>query len=342
METVGAATRQMGGVCVAERGLGHGDTVAPLSVADQLAERGMVGASVTGLCDRVAIRPGFDLLLYDLLVAQDHASTGTSPPSLAMTIMLEGEGDGWLLDSAGAVLGPTVRYRAGALYLCLANRHATGGYRLSAGSRFRFVELRLDLNFTERIGVAPLFAAAGVDHPFHHVSADGVWIGIASATAAMIEAGEALIALGRATPRQDLRLEGRALALLSDVMTEVERASLRAGAGAAPRLSGADLRRIDQARRMIDAEPAGDWTIGRLARAAGLNERKLKAGFRVQAGTSVRAYLQDARLSAARALIEDGRANVTEAALAVGYANPSYFARLFRRRYGMAPGNLTG
>ncbi|MBS7810300.1 helix-turn-helix transcriptional regulator [Roseococcus pinisoli] len=82
-----------------------------------------------------------------------------------------------------------------------------------------------------------------------------------------------------------------------------------------------------------------DMLMG-LARQVGLNEKKLKAGFRTQFGTSVIGFLQDVRLRAAHRLLLEGRSSVTEVAMAVGYANPSHFALMFRRRYGVSPSAL--
>jgi AraC-like DNA-binding protein len=60
-------------------------------------------------------------------------------------------------------------------------------------------------------------------------------------------------------------------------------------------------------------------------------------GFRILVGRTVHAYLEDTRLGAAALLLAGGVTSVTEAALAAGYANPSHFAKLFRRRHGVPP-----
>ncbi|WP_404979788.1 helix-turn-helix domain-containing protein [Caulobacter segnis] len=47
--------------------------------------------------------------------------------------------------------------------------------------------------------------------------------------------------------------------------------------------------------------------------------------------------MQDQRLWRARALMTEQEVSVIEAALQVGYANPSHFARLYRRAFGVSP-----
>ncbi len=101
-----------------------------------------------------------------------------------------------------------------------------------------------------------------------------------------------------------------------------------------------DRRRIAEAWAMLAADPGRSWTIGALARAAGVNERKLKVGFRVDYGTTVKAALTAARLSAGYDMISEGQVRVSQAARSVGYAKPRYFTDLFHRRYGFAPSGM--
>ena len=78
------------------------------------------------------------------------------------------------------------------------------------------------------------------------------------------------------------------------------------------------------------------WTIERLARTVGLNERDLKAGFRRLVGRSIHAHLRNVRLEAAASMLRDGR-TVTDAALAAGFGNLSHFSKTFRESKGVAP-----
>jgi AraC-like DNA-binding protein len=86
----------------------------------------------------------------------------------------------------------------------------------------------------------------------------------------------------------------------------------------------------------MDAPPS----LPELARHVGLNEFKLKTGFRTLFGTSVFAYLRAQRMELARRLLVQRGQSVTEVALRVGYANPSKFALAFRKHFGFPPSAL--
>jgi AraC-like DNA-binding protein len=64
----------------------------------------------------------------------------------------------------------------------------------------------------------------------------------------------------------------------------------------------------------------------------------LTALFRAEFGCGPMAYLQRLRLGQAQKLLRDPYRSVAEIARACGYDDPNYFARLFRRRVGVAPG----
>jgi AraC-like DNA-binding protein len=74
-----------------------------------------------------------------------------------------------------------------------------------------------------------------------------------------------------------------------------------------------------------------------LARIVGINDCKLKAGFRQVFGTTVFGYLHDCRMERSRQLLEAGEMSVTEAARAVGFVSRGHFAAAFKRRFGVNP-----
>ena len=78
-----------------------------------------------------------------------------------------------------------------------------------------------------------------------------------------------------------------------------------------------------------------------LARSAGLNEVKLKAGFKTLFGSSVYAYLRHHRMEEAQRMLRRRLYTVTEVAQRVGYANPSKFAGAFRKQFGVNPSDVS-
>jgi AraC-like DNA-binding protein len=105
-----------------------------------------------------------------------------------------------------------------------------------------------------------------------------------------------------------------------------------------PRLRPDDLERIHRAKEVLLDKMDEPPSLLALARQVGLNDFKLKAGFRQVFGTTVFGHLHEQRMERARQMLEERRFNVTEVACAVGYANPSHFAAAFKRKFGVNPG----
>lgn len=102
-------------------------------------------------------------------------------------------------------------------------------------------------------------------------------------------------------------------------------------------LRPSDIERIHYAREILESRLQQPPSLMELARLVGINDYKLKLGFRQVFGTTVFGYLQDLRMEQARQLLSAGEMNVTEAARAVGFSNRSYFATVFRRKFGVNP-----
>ena len=132
---------------------------------------------------------------------------------------------------------------------------------------------------------------------------------------------------------RQLYLEAKGLELLALMIDEFEEAER----AAASRLSQPDVQRLQCARKILLARVQSPPSLPELARQAGLNEAKLKAGFRQLFGNSVFAYLRQHRMEEARRLLRTRKYSVTEVALRVGYSNPSKFAAAFRKQFGIRP-----
>lgn len=74
-----------------------------------------------------------------------------------------------------------------------------------------------------------------------------------------------------------------------------------------------------------------------LARQVGLNDFKLKQGFRQVFGTTVFGYLRDYRLEQARLLLAEEQLTVQQVARAIGYTHAGYFAKAFKQKFGINP-----
>lgn len=87
----------------------------------------------------------------------------------------------------------------------------------------------------------------------------------------------------------------------------------------------------DRLLRNLDAPP----TIAELARETGLNQLKLKRGFKELFDSSIYALFQRERMDRARQLLENH--DVTETAMLLGYSNVSHFSSAFRKQFGVLP-----
>jgi len=93
-------------------------------------------------------------------------------------------------------------------------------------------------------------------------------------------------------------------------------------------------------RAHLDSTFHHEHSLSGLARQFGLNEFKLKKGFRETFNTTVFAYLLDRRMEHARQLLLDCRVNVNEVSRKVGYKNANHFSTAFKKKFGVSPASL--
>lgn len=106
------------------------------------------------------------------------------------------------------------------------------------------------------------------------------------------------------------------------------------------RLKPTDIERLHAVKEYIHACFDQPCSITGLARMAGINQMKLKDGFKELFGTTVFGYINDIRMQEARRLLLDEKLFVSEVADRIGYKHPQHFTAAFRRKYGIAPKEL--
>jgi AraC-like DNA-binding protein len=102
-------------------------------------------------------------------------------------------------------------------------------------------------------------------------------------------------------------------------------------------LQGDDITRIYHAREILIRDFHNPPSLLELARKVGLNDYKLKIGFRQVFNTTVFGYLWAYRMEKARTLIMSQQMTIKQVAKKVGYECPSRFAVAFRKRFGIQP-----
>lgn len=103
-------------------------------------------------------------------------------------------------------------------------------------------------------------------------------------------------------------------------------------------LSEGDIKRLNAARCILDADLSGPPGLTELAGRCGLSKRKLERGFKLLYANTVYGYVSVQRMETAREMLARGRMEVNEAGRAVGYSNASKFIAAFRRHFGVTPG----
>lgn len=104
-------------------------------------------------------------------------------------------------------------------------------------------------------------------------------------------------------------------------------------------LPARDLVKIRMAHERLLSDLRDPPDLEALARDVGLSPKRLNRGFRELYGTTVFAFLRDARLDAARKALEQGTPlPLKQLAWELGYAQVSNFVTAFRRRFGVTPG----
>jgi AraC family transcriptional activator of pyochelin receptor len=102
----------------------------------------------------------------------------------------------------------------------------------------------------------------------------------------------------------------------------------------------AERDKLFAAREFVDKKLTDPPALRDVARAVGLNEYKLKRGFRELFGTTVFSYLSRERLELAKRMLLDTDQTAREVAFALGYATPQHFSAAFKKRFGVSPKSM--
>lgn len=101
-----------------------------------------------------------------------------------------------------------------------------------------------------------------------------------------------------------------------------------------------DLMKIMFAKQLVENNLQRPGSLIELSRRAGINDFKLKKGFKILTGYTVFGYLYKLRMEKAQHLLLQEKKTVNEVAFLVGYKNAQHFITAFKRQYGISPGSL--
>ena len=136
-------------------------------------------------------------------------------------------------------------------------------------------------------------------------------------------------------PTKRMYLEAKALELLAIQFHQLTEQS--GDTPTPPSLRPEDRERLYQAKDILRCQFEQPPSLQALARQVGLNDYKLKQGFRQLFDTTVFGYVQTCRMAQAQRLLQERELSIAHIADRVGHASPSQFCHAFKRHVGLTP-----
>ncbi|RPD40883.1 helix-turn-helix transcriptional regulator [Chitinophaga barathri] len=107
-----------------------------------------------------------------------------------------------------------------------------------------------------------------------------------------------------------------------------------------PRIKPADREKLYAAREFVKQHVHEPFSLLEVARHCGLNDFKLKKGFRELFGNTVFGYLNDLKMNHALELLRDTSRSVFEVADSLGYSEAANFSKAFKKHFGQLPKDI--
>ncbi len=101
-----------------------------------------------------------------------------------------------------------------------------------------------------------------------------------------------------------------------------------------------EVRRLSQARAILEASCESPPSIAELSAQVGLNRRKLTEGFKSVYGDTVGGYSLELRMRKGYQLLKETEQTVNDIAISCGYEHANNFTIAFRRRFGCSPSSV--
>lgn len=105
-------------------------------------------------------------------------------------------------------------------------------------------------------------------------------------------------------------------------------------------LRSGDVERLHHVKDLIHLNLQEPCSLLELSQKAGLNDFKLKKGFKELFGNTVFGYMTEVRMEKAKQMLLTGNHSIADISFTVGYKNPQHFTAAFKRRYGFLPRDI--
>jgi AraC-like DNA-binding protein len=204
-----------------------------------------------------------------------------------------------------------------------------------AGDRIHVIKIEVELDFLRTFSTGWEFLPQQLQPLMESHTAPLFHRPVGNITPAMQVALQQILHAPYQGTIQRMYLESKVLELLAlqfAQLIETER-----GKQSTTKLKPIDIDRIYQAKEILIQHYDCPPLLIDLAKQVGINDCKLKQGFRQVFGNTVFGYLHDYRMDVARQLLQEGKMSVTAVANAIGYAGQGHFAAAFKRKFGITP-----
>jgi AraC family transcriptional regulator, transcriptional activator of the genes for pyochelin and ferripyochelin receptors len=135
-----------------------------------------------------------------------------------------------------------------------------------------------------------------------------------------------------------LYLEAKALELFSLQLEQFSKWST----GSKPDISKADKEKLKELHVFIETNYLLPLSLAKLSAAYGLNEFKLKRGYKSLFHMTVFGHIHSLRMRKAKGVLEEGRMNISEVSDYIGYSNIPAFSAAFKKHFGYPPSRYAG
>lgn len=293
-----------------------------------------------GYRQEINLRPGLSLLIDDYTLQEDlHVEAGSGEacePSLALELS-------FMLSGQNQSEGVPSRHN----FLAASWEDTYGGwFHWQAGERILKFDIHMEAGLIENwLGqelesLPPSFrqlcqSASAALPQAAQPSHQRFWQ-ITSTTLAMRSVVQQLLNCPYEGPTRWLYWEGKVLELIALRLEQASDHTSQSEQKASSQLQSDDIDRIYFARDILLQQLTNPPLLLELARLVGLNDYKLKKGFRQVFGTTVFGYLTQQRMKKARQLLLQQQ-SIAAVASAVGYESPTAFSGAFKRQFGVSP-----
>ncbi|QZE15164.1 AraC family transcriptional regulator [Halosquirtibacter laminarini] len=113
--------------------------------------------------------------------------------------------------------------------------------------------------------------------------------------------------------------------------------SLECEAKGGCKLDRFDVIKLQEAKEMVMSRYDAPLSLAELSKEIGLNQKKLKEGFKELFGNTVFGFLFEYRMSEAKRLLQESSLSISDIGYQCGYSFPSHFTTAFRRKFDCTP-----